>query len=400
MKKLLVSGVIVLFIGMTISSSTGVYLKEQSIKPMSSGNILYVGGNGTGNYSTIQEAIDSASDGDSIFVYSGTYFERVKVNKSISLLGENKGTTVIDANGKDVPIFITADSVTVSGFTIQNGGNKPTRPDVGIDIRSNYNIISDNIVINNLDGIWLYDSSYSLISGNFITNNSDCGIWLGDFTSNCVVTDNSISNNCFGIGIIGGISNYNHNISSNTITYNHDGILMGDCDEINIWNNVIKNNFYIGIWSSRCDKTIISGNTIDGQGIYGILSDYCHQNTLTKNIVINNECGIHIQDSNDSFIIRNHVESNLLFGISLVSANGNIVSGNNIINNRPNGYFAYARSEYYDNEWDGNYWGRPRIFPKVIIGFKELITIRKLWNPIILFELDRNPSQEPYDIEV
>jgi len=105
MKKLLVSGVIVLFIGMTISSSTGVYLKEQSIKPMSSGNILYVGGNGTGNYSTIQEAIDSASDGDSIFVYSGTYFERVKVNKSISLLGENKGTTVIDANGKDVPIL-------------------------------------------------------------------------------------------------------------------------------------------------------------------------------------------------------------------------------------------------------------------------------------------------------
>lgn len=219
-------------------------------------------------------------------------------------------------------VYISADGVTLSGFTLQNGGNKPTHPDVGLDICSDWNIISDNIIKNNLDGISLYDSSYSLISGNFITNNSDCGIWLGDFTYNTIVSDNIITNNCFGIGIIGGISNYNHNISSNTITNNHDGILMGDCDSINIWNNIIKHNFFIGIMSTRCDKTIISGNVIDGQGRYGILSDYCDQNTLTKNIVINNECGIHIQDSNDSFIIRNHVESNLLFGISLVSANG------------------------------------------------------------------------------
>jgi len=30
-------------------------------------NILYVGGSGEGNYSSIQDAIDNASDGDTIF---------------------------------------------------------------------------------------------------------------------------------------------------------------------------------------------------------------------------------------------------------------------------------------------------------------------------------------------
>jgi uncharacterized membrane protein len=34
-----------------------------------SGATLYVGGGGSGNYSTIQAAIDNASDGDTVFVY-------------------------------------------------------------------------------------------------------------------------------------------------------------------------------------------------------------------------------------------------------------------------------------------------------------------------------------------
>jgi pectin methylesterase-like acyl-CoA thioesterase len=47
-------------------------------------------------YNTIQEGIDAASNGDTVFVFSGTYFENVIVNKAINLTGENKDTTIID----------------------------------------------------------------------------------------------------------------------------------------------------------------------------------------------------------------------------------------------------------------------------------------------------------------
>jgi len=53
MRKIITLGIMLLFLGMTMSSSTGLYLEKQSIKPLSSGNILYVGGNGTGNYSKL-----------------------------------------------------------------------------------------------------------------------------------------------------------------------------------------------------------------------------------------------------------------------------------------------------------------------------------------------------------
>ncbi len=75
MKKLLVVAVIVLFIGMSISSSTGFDVREQSSITTSNGKTLYVGGSGPGNYTKIQDAIDNASDGDTVFVYNGTYHE-------------------------------------------------------------------------------------------------------------------------------------------------------------------------------------------------------------------------------------------------------------------------------------------------------------------------------------
>ena len=90
--------VMLLFVGMIISPSTGIIVKNNSIYTYSDGIILYVGGSGPGNYSNIKDAIDDARDGDTVFVYndSSPYCENIIIDKSIRLVGEEKNTTVID----------------------------------------------------------------------------------------------------------------------------------------------------------------------------------------------------------------------------------------------------------------------------------------------------------------
>jgi PKD repeat protein len=82
------------------------------------GGILYVGGSGPNNYTLIQDAIDNASNGDTVFVYNGTYYENIVIDRRIDLIGEDKEITVINATG--TVVTISSDYVNMSGFTIEN----------------------------------------------------------------------------------------------------------------------------------------------------------------------------------------------------------------------------------------------------------------------------------------
>ena len=66
----------------------------------------------------IQNLIDEASDGDTIYIPSGTYYENIVIDKSISLIGEDKDTTVIDGRGRGNVVHISANWVNITGFKI------------------------------------------------------------------------------------------------------------------------------------------------------------------------------------------------------------------------------------------------------------------------------------------
>jgi len=260
MKKLIAIGIILLFVGMTISS-TGFNLENQSVKPLSTGNILYVGGNGTGNYTSIQGAIDDASKGDTVYVYddSSPYYENIEIDKPITLTGENKETTVIDGSGSGDVVYIRVyDKVTVSGFTIQKSGDEWR--DAGINLINSYNtlitgnhisnngcgirlddspgnsITGNTIILNNGSGIYICELSYTVnISGNYISSNNGNGISIGFESMDITITNNTInSNNVTGIVIY----NRGHTVINNNISNNNQGILLYEPDS-----NIIKNNF-------------------------------------------------------------------------------------------------------------------------------------------------------------
>ncbi|HUS98982.1 MAG TPA: PKD domain-containing protein, partial [Candidatus Thermoplasmatota archaeon] len=169
-------------------------------KPIPSRGIwLYVGGSGLGNYTRIQDAIDNASNGDTVFVYddSSPYFEYVNINKMITLVGEDKNTTVIDGSNKFSVIKTSVDGIVLTGFTIQNSKSE------GIVIQSNGNQILDNIVKNIGEG---------MIPGS--------GIYLGEYSNNVIRNNEIIYNNGFGIEISADEDAYNNLFTNNFIAHN------------------------------------------------------------------------------------------------------------------------------------------------------------------------------------
>jgi nitrous oxidase accessory protein len=204
MKKGLAAGIIFLFIGIAIIPSSGQNIEKPS-SPVSRGNTLYVGGSGPGNYTTIQDAIDNASNGDTIFVYNGTYHENVLVTKSLTIIGENKIGTIIDGNGREIGINITATFVTIIGFTIEN-----TKM-AGIRVNANNSTISENIIKDfSNDGIWFDFCDAHTASNNILMSGLAIGIDLL-FSNHNVITNNTILLTIGG----GGISLYTS--SNNTV---------------------------------------------------------------------------------------------------------------------------------------------------------------------------------------
>ncbi len=339
MRKIIALGIMLLFLGMTISSSTGVYLEKQSTIAILVGNTLYVGGSGSGNYTRIQDAINNASDGDTVFVYddSSPYYENLIVDKPITLKGENKETTVINGSDSEIVVNISSDNVILSGFTVLNHGNSSSHTSI-IFIQSNYTVISANIIrVDRDSGIDIIYSEYTKISDNIITSSEGfSGIYIYEGKNNNI-SGNIIKN--FTGGIAFGYSN-NYSIYGNTLIDNSFGISSG--------------GFSI--------NDIISLNNISGSfyGIYAL-------NSFNYKIIKNNFIG-NLYHAGFGY----YLGELFVFGFKYKS----------------------IRDIRSTIKWDGNYWNRPRIFPKPIRG--ELPP----YGIVPWFQFDWHPAQEPYDIGV
>ena len=306
---------------------------------LNNGKILYVGGSGPNNYTSIQDAINDAKDGDTVFVYNGTYHENIVINKSINLIGENKETTIIDGGGNKIGIYISGKWVNVSGFKVINCRADFHYEGAGIFLTySFYSCISNNIIVDNtVDGIRLSHSYYNIISDNEIINNGGEGINI--------------------------YLSKRNNLTNNYIENNYRGIFMDHGDYNYIFNNVIKNCRAGGIQLS------LSGH-----------------NTVIQNSIVKDDAGIYFYRSYNNDVIENNILNNRV-GVTFFVGEGNFFKNNNFIFNRLHAFFSYA----YNNRWIRNYWNNWHLpLPKPIIGEAYFI-------PLIQF--DWMPRLFPYVAE-
>jgi parallel beta-helix repeat protein len=198
------------------------------------------------NYPTIQEAINNASSGDTIFVHKGIYRENVVVNKSVALIGEDMDFPVIDgkgAEGAGTVIYINASYVSIHGFTIRNSGTNPYDSGIYVDHSIGSNI-SDNKILNTNDGISLYYSSNNLISSNVISFNYYSGVVLYSSSDN-VIACNILSSNYYGVYLY---SSGDDMVSDNTVYSNYYGIHLYSSGKNLISGNNVSASLNVGMY--------------------------------------------------------------------------------------------------------------------------------------------------------
>jgi parallel beta-helix repeat protein len=236
-----ISLAIIIFIGIATLAPCTTALVQAPIQPENGSFLssedstyrqnLYVGGTGPNNYSKIQDAVDNASNGDTIFVYKGTYNEHVLITKNMNLIGESQEQTIIDGSGTGNVIKIQADGVTITQFSLQHGG-------IGVYIVYSSNIsIQQSTILNNWEGVGLLSSSYCFISGNIIAHNGFEGINPVQ-TTFTTISGNSIIDHLQGIYLVESTDN---TIFGNVLSSNSRGIEIQESSDNN---HLFHNNFY------------------------------------------------------------------------------------------------------------------------------------------------------------
>ncbi|MGA3191763.1 MAG: S8 family serine peptidase [Candidatus Bathyarchaeia archaeon] len=299
------------------------------------------------DYGTIQGAVNAANEGDTILVASGTYHENVQiVTSGLTIIGENKTSTVIDGGGKGNVVSVTADKVEIDGFTIQNGG----KDNVGISLLgSDANTINNTVIIGNTYGLFLDTSPSTTARNNAITNNTfNFGLYgesLMDFiqdidSSNtvagkpiCYIVNQTGSSVPTDAGYVAVVNSTDINVMDANLTGNYEGVLFAYSSwsvvqNVNASNNSVDVFLYESLNNSVTDTLLTNSD----EGIYLLSSD---NNTIASSNLSNNTYGLDIARSYNNAMNDLEVFNNT-YGVLLEMSGNNSLRNNNMTINQFN----------------------------------------------------------------
>ncbi len=260
------------------------------------------------HFDSIQDGIDAVNVNGTVYVYYGTYYENVVIDKSINLIGEDRNSTIIDGGGSGDCIEITSSWVNISYLSTINSGVYSTG-NAGIEIKgvSFCKISYCNSQNHGFHNLRIYSSSDCIVTGCQISNG--CGISIGESAHRIDLVTCSF---------------YNASLEFRATSTSH---LIKNC------------KFYKSYVAYRPGSNSI---IMENSSFSYSMNDY----------------GIKFHGgSGNNNIIRNCTISNTKYGFYGISTySNNYIYHNNFLNNTYNAY------DYGNNIWDngypsgGNYW--------------------------------------------
>lgn len=301
----------------TISNTTinNVYTKENI-------NIITVDKNKTGDYTSIQQAINNAKDMSTIYIKPGNYKENIEIKKTIHLIG-TENVIINPTSGKqNYAIQITAPGTKISKLSITS----PTQGiyNTGIYICASNTSIIDCNIYNTPIGIAIWTSKNIIKNCNFQGCQDEAIALLGNKYKPC--NQNKIINCIFQNNSDGIELQYSsNNIIANCKFYKNTHTAINAIAESNnkniITNCTIYNNHVNGIYlSSSSNNQILYCNISKNQ--YGniITTGNSYNNKITNintyNLLIEN-LKITILDIISNIKIKKYIECLKNFNIPI-----------------------------------------------------------------------------------
>jgi parallel beta-helix repeat protein len=356
--------------------------------------------NGTQDYpyQHINDAVENSTPGDYIFVFNGIYNENIVVDKSLSIIGENKNKTIIDGMYNDFVILINNSNVNICNFSIRNSGGY--MDNAGIKIDSDNNQITQCIFYRTKTGIYVNKTSNNQIIDCIFHTNGE-GIYLKSAKEsgvfNCYFTHNGI-----GLNIINSNNIEIHGCYAET---NGLAVNIDNSFEVEVLNCAIfNNNDNQGGFSINNSGIIIIDNCNIVHNGFGVIIDNSLDIELTNSsVLLNTHYGIYLNKNSEKVeILNSEIAKNLRFGLYIEKSSCKLLE-NNLHDSLFGVFLEFSFSDARKNWW-GSIFG-PGLFDRetrdrIFMKFSRLLffpwLIKKVEEAGANWEIDYNR----YNLEI
>jgi len=287
------------------------------------------------DFPTIQAAIGNCTPGSTIHIRNGIYNELLVVDKSLTLIGENRQNTIIKgnytfdkSNASITYTFYTTANITANNIVISN--LNICGSDYGVDITGNNCQLIDNNIQAFDSGIINLGSNQDFTGNNITGNKSQWGML------------------CWG----------NNILVSRNIFDNYMCCIMNSANNITIEKNIFancqlkrENDYSSGVRLYICQNCNIYGNVFEHLNA-GIIYESASNTSVYNNTLAHNLAGVRL--ANYSFWNSTPGSNNLFFD-NIFTDNQKqvvIITTRLGMSNRPNGTDTVT----WDNGTIGNYW--------------------------------------------
>lgn len=307
---------------------------------------------------TIKQALEICNDGDIIKVTKWLYLENnLVITKQVSLIGIDYPT--ISGEKKERIITVKADNVTINGIHFTDTGTSFVKDNSAIRLDSVANcVVVNNRLTNNFFGIYLARSSNSIVKNNEVVSTTKTQTYSGNgihlwYCSDIEISGNTVDGHRDGIYLeFVKRSVIKDNLSKRNLRY---GLHFMFSDSCSYFQNKFEHNS-AGVAVMFTHHVQMYNNLFEnnwGDASYGLLLKDISNSKIYNNVFKRNTCGIYLEGSNRNIIEYNLFERNGWAIRLMANSMDNNFRKNNFLSNS----FEVATNNTKNfNTFSNNYW--------------------------------------------